>query len=72
LLSKGSGILVPQEDPEAMARAIVTICTLPEDAWRAMSDAAWTTATSYTWESAGELFEQALEKIVGQSPSVLA
>jgi glycosyltransferase involved in cell wall biosynthesis len=66
LLASGGGILVPSEDPDAMARAIVKVCTLPEDAWRAMSDAALATATAQTWDDATGLLEQALQKIVQQ------
>jgi glycosyltransferase involved in cell wall biosynthesis len=64
LLAGGGGILVPQEDPGAMARALVKVCTLPDAEWRAMSDAALATATAQTWDDATGLLEQALQKIV--------
>jgi glycosyltransferase involved in cell wall biosynthesis len=64
LLAKGGGILVPHDDPDALARAIVKVCTLPDAEWRALSDVALATATGYTWEEAIERFDQALQTIV--------
>jgi glycosyltransferase involved in cell wall biosynthesis len=64
LLPKGGGVLVPHDDPAAMARAIVTICTLPDAEWRKLSDAALATATGYTWEEAVDRFDKALQSIV--------
>ncbi|HEY9660633.1 MAG TPA: glycosyltransferase family 4 protein [Allocoleopsis sp.] len=61
LLANGAGILVNPEDPEDMARAIEQVCALSEEAWQAMSDAAYLKATSYTWEDATDRFEQALK-----------
>jgi glycosyltransferase involved in cell wall biosynthesis len=69
LLAKGSGILVPHEDPEAMARAITEICSLPEDRWRMLSDAALATATGYSWDDATDRFEQALHEAVERARS---
>ncbi len=67
LLAKGGGILVPPEDPAAMARAIVKICTLPDAEWRSLSDAALATATGYTWDDATDLLEQTLHKLVAEA-----
>src|SRR5262249_39465262 len=64
LLAKGGGLLVPHEDPAAMAQAIVQICSLPEPEWKALSDAALATATGYTWDDATDLFEKALQTAV--------
>jgi glycosyltransferase involved in cell wall biosynthesis len=61
LLSGGGGVLVPAEDPRAMARAILRVCSLSPLRWRRLSDAALTTAASYSWEGAAERFEKALE-----------
>ncbi|MEA5509910.1 glycosyltransferase family 4 protein [Crocosphaera sp. UHCC 0190] len=60
LIAKGGGILVKPEDPEDMARAIIDIINLSNQQWQVVSDAAYTTATSYTWEDATTLFEAAL------------
>lgn len=60
-LDEGRGILVPHEDPEAMAQAILRVADMPEDDWRAMSEACRAEASKYTWEHATELFEQALQ-----------
>jgi len=64
LLNKGGGFLVPPDDSQAMARALVEICTLPETAWRAMSDRALGTVEAFTWSDATDLFEQALHQVV--------
>jgi glycosyltransferase involved in cell wall biosynthesis len=58
--AKGGGILVPHEDPSAMAEAIVKICSLADNDWRRISDAAYATVTGYTWEDATARFEAAL------------
>lgn len=60
LLAGGGGVLVEPEDPTNMAEAIVKVCTMSEVEWRVMSDAAYATATKYTWDDATDLFEAAL------------
>lgn len=60
LLAGGGGLRVHPEDPRGMARAILDIACRPEDQWRSMSDAAYATATRYTWEHAADLFESAM------------
>ena len=60
LLSRGGGVLIPHDNPQAMADAILHMTNLPSAQWRSMSDAAYSTATSYSWDAATELFEHAL------------
>jgi glycosyltransferase involved in cell wall biosynthesis len=67
LLAGGGGVLVPHEDPRAMARAVVEVCSLPEERWRALSDAALATATGYTWDDATDRFEKALQEAVARA-----
>ncbi len=67
LIARGGGLLVPAEDPPAMARAIVQVCSLSDGEWRQLSDAALANATGYTWEDAIERFEQALGQVVATS-----
>ena len=64
LLNQGGGILVPMEDPQAMADAIVRVATLAEPAWTEMSDNAHATANRYTWEDATDQFEAVLTRVV--------
>jgi glutamate dehydrogenase (NAD(P)+) len=45
-------------------RAIERIAGMKESEWQALSDAAYATATGYTWDDAADLFERALEKAV--------
>ncbi len=60
LIAPGGGMIVPMDDPAAMAREIERIVRLPDEQWRAMSDLAHQTATRYTWDDATDLFETAL------------
>jgi glycosyltransferase involved in cell wall biosynthesis len=55
-----NGFLVPVGDAEAIADRLSRVLSLPEAAWRTMSDAAYRTATSYSWNDAGDRFEAAL------------
>jgi glycosyltransferase involved in cell wall biosynthesis len=64
LLSGGAGILVKPEDSEDMAAAIERICRLSDGEWRAMSDAAYAKATSYSWDEATDRFEAALQMAI--------
>lgn len=73
LISQGGGILVKPEDPEHMAQAILQICRLSDEQWQSMSQIAYTTATSYTWDDATKLFETALYSAIERSkPEKLA
>jgi glycosyltransferase involved in cell wall biosynthesis len=74
LVARGGGILVPQEDPDAMAAGIVKVCRADEPAWRQMSDNAFGVASSYTWDDATDRFEAALKKAIekGRSSRVAA
>ncbi len=60
LLRGGGGLLVPGEDPAAMAAAIVDIAGMPETQWLELSQAAHAQATGYSWEEATDAFEAAL------------
>ena len=54
LLVEGAGILVPCESPQAMADAIVDLCTRPDADWQDMSARAHARAHGYTWEHAAD------------------
>jgi glycosyltransferase involved in cell wall biosynthesis len=64
-----NGHLVDVGDAEALGARLIDVLSLPDDAWRAMSDAAWTTAQGYSWDDAATLFEQALERAVARARS---
>jgi glycosyltransferase involved in cell wall biosynthesis len=66
-LADGAGILVKPEDPEDMARAIVSICQLANEDWRTLSDTAYQRVTGYTWDNATDLFEAALVRAIEQN-----
>lgn len=58
------GILVPMDDAPAMARAMLTIAQMPNDTWRALSDAAYEIIAPYTWERSTDQLEAALQLAV--------
>lgn len=64
LCAGGGGKLVPLDDSAAMARAIEEVASMPESAWRQMSDKAHATASRYSWDDATDRFEAALHRAV--------
>jgi len=61
LIAKGGGILAPHENPEAIANAFARIADMPDAEWRKLSDTAYATARSYSWDDATVRFEAALQ-----------
>ncbi len=68
LLAGGGGKLIPIENAAAMADEIVKLVAMPLAEWRAMSDAAYATASRYTWDDATDQFEAALNRMVAAAP----
>jgi glycosyltransferase involved in cell wall biosynthesis len=64
LVKDGAGLIVPHDDPRAMAAAIETILTMPADRWRTMSQAARRAAETYDHRAAARRFEAAVQRIV--------
>jgi glycosyltransferase involved in cell wall biosynthesis len=64
LLAQGGGLLVPPEDSEAMAAAIVKVCQASHTEWRAMSNKAHATALQHEWGETTALFEAALHSAI--------
>jgi glycosyltransferase involved in cell wall biosynthesis len=64
IAAHGGGAIVPHEDPGAMAREIVKICSLADNDWRQLSASAYATVTGYSWDHATERFEEALKRAV--------
>jgi glycosyltransferase involved in cell wall biosynthesis len=62
-----NGYLVPVGNHATLAECARTVLELPPPAWRAMSDAAYQTATAYNWDDASVLFEKALQLAVERS-----
>ena len=56
-----NGYLVDVKDVEKLASRLLQVLNLPEEHWKEMSDAAYRTASGYTWEDATDLFEKALD-----------
>jgi glycosyltransferase involved in cell wall biosynthesis len=66
LVRSGGGVLVPGDDPAAMAAAIVDVARMAPSDWKRMSDAAYHTASSYSWADATAAFERVLIDVVEQ------
>ncbi len=61
LLKPGGGVLVRPEDPVDMSRGIVNVCDASDAEWTAMSERAYATACSYSWDDATDGFLAALD-----------
>jgi glycosyltransferase involved in cell wall biosynthesis len=62
-----NGFLVDVEDYAGLAERLGRVLNLSDAAWREMSDAAYATASRYTWQDAAALMEKALEAAVERS-----
>jgi glycosyltransferase involved in cell wall biosynthesis len=62
-----NGYLVDVRDDKALAERILNVLSLSADNWKRMSDAAYFTATRFTWDDATGLFEEALRRAVERS-----
>jgi glycosyltransferase involved in cell wall biosynthesis len=56
-----NGYLVDVKDVDALADQVLRVLNLSQEEWQQMSDAAYSTATRFTWDDATDQFEQALE-----------
>ena len=59
-----NGLLVPVGDAAALADAMEKVLSIAEADWRAMSAAAYLTATQYSWEDAADRFEAFFQKLL--------
>ena len=62
LIANGGGMMVPMEDPAALADAILRLGALENSQWQQMSDAAHQTACSLNWSQAAAQFEAYISK----------
>ncbi len=62
-----NGYLVDNGDTQGLAESAMRLLTGGEENWKTFSDAALATATSYTWDDAAALFEQALQTAVARA-----
>jgi glycosyltransferase involved in cell wall biosynthesis len=60
-----NGFLVEVNDAGGLAERLACVLTLDEASWKRMSEAAFATATRYSWDDATGLLERALEEIRG-------
>jgi glycosyltransferase involved in cell wall biosynthesis len=59
-----NGYLVEIEDFRGLAEKAIQILEMSGAEWKKMSDAAYDTATRYTWDDATLFFEKALEAAI--------
>lgn len=55
-----SGRLVPVDDPQAMAQAVVEVLSMEEPAWREMSEQSYRMARQFDWDQSAQILERAL------------
>lgn len=55
-----NGFLVDVKDSKALADRVLRVLNMSADQWKQLSDAAFRTATAFSWEEATTLFERAL------------
>ncbi|MEL6774378.1 MAG: glycosyltransferase family 4 protein [Pseudomonadota bacterium] len=69
LIDEGvNGHIVPVADAQALAARLVEVATMPQEAWRVMSEAARTTAEQHGWEASTDRLEAALERAAAGTP----
>ncbi len=66
------GILIPHENPQAMAQAIEQVRDMDNGQWQNLSEKAWKTASRYTWDDATDLFEGALRQAIDRASGKIA
>lgn len=67
-----NGYLVDVRDDAALAERALRVLNLDATQWQAMSDAAYRTATRYSWDDATRLFEAALQRAIDTARSPVA
>lgn len=66
-----NGYVVPVEDYETLADRLIQVLKSSQDEWQDLSDAAYATATQYTWDEATKLFEKSLYAAIQKQTSAL-
>ena len=59
-----NGYIVPVKDYQQLGEALIKVLSLTNDEWIQMSNHAFQTAHSYTWDDATGLFEQCLNDLI--------
>jgi glycosyltransferase involved in cell wall biosynthesis len=66
-----NGVLVDVDDVEALAGGAASILSLPDDKWREMSNNAYETVASSSWQESANQFEKALERAIRRHGKVV-
>ena len=61
-----NGFLVDVDDSSTLAKRLIHALTQSDVEWQRMSDAAFIKATSYTWDDATNLLEEALRDVIAK------
>jgi glycosyltransferase involved in cell wall biosynthesis len=64
VITPETGVLVPLDSPEEMARGIEQIYQMSQPDWIAMSNAAYEMTRDFNWEQSTDLFEQVLNTAI--------
>lgn len=59
-----NGYIVPVKDYQQLGEALIKVLSLSNDEWVQMSNKAFQTAHTYTWDDATDLFEQCLNNLI--------
>ena len=70
VVSDATGRIVEERSPEALAKAVIEVLSLPEKEWRNCSENARIMAQKFTWARASHHFENALLKAAGNHDTV--
>jgi glycosyltransferase involved in cell wall biosynthesis len=65
-----NGFLVDVDDSDGLAGRALDVLRMPDHRWRAMSEAAYGTATGYTWEDASDRFLEGLRTAIERRPEL--
>ena len=61
-----NGYILPVGDSAGLAEALVQVINLPENEWCSLSQAAYSKATTYSWDDATDRFEAALHEAIAK------
>ena len=70
VVSGKNGVLVDVDDVNALAQGAASVLALSDEAWREMSENAFSTVAASSWQASADLFEATLERAYKRSQNV--